>query len=119
MVLPVSRVKIKSNGGRRNLQKHGRRIDDHWHDRNTGSLRLRHMNGTTTFDNAKAVNKAIAIILNRWGLGVTNEKTHETYPDSTLVEMNNQYLDFSYTFNLSKNNRGFFDLDSWGWDTKW
>ena len=88
--------------GRRNLQKHGRRIDDHWHDRNTGSLRLRHMNGTTTFDNAKAVNKAIAIILNRWGLGVTNEQTQETYPDSTLVEMNNQYLDFSYTFNLSK-----------------
>ena len=88
--------------GRRSALKHGRRIDDHWHDRNTGSLRLRHMNGTTTFDNAKAVNKAIAIILNRWGLGVTNEQTQETYPDSTLVEMNNQYLDFSYTFNLSK-----------------
>jgi hypothetical protein len=88
--------------GRRSALKHGRRIDDHWHDRNTGSLRLRHMNGTTTFENAKAVNNSMAIILNRWGLGVTNEQTQETYPDSTLVEMNNQYLDFSYTFNLSK-----------------
>ncbi len=88
--------------GRRSALKHGKRIDDHWHDRNSGSLRLRHMNGTTTFDNAKAVNNAIAIILNGWGLGLTNEQTQETYPDSTLVEMNNQYLDFSYTFNLSK-----------------
>ena len=88
--------------GRRSALINEKQIDDHWHDGNSGSLRLRQMNGTTTFENAKAVNKSIAIILNKWGLGLTNEATEETYPDSTVVEMDNQYLDFSYTFNLSK-----------------
>ena len=88
--------------GRRSSLNKGKRIDDHWHDGNPGSLRLRLMDGTTTFETATAKNETYAIVLNSWGLGLTNETTEETYPDSTLVEMDNQYLDFSYTFNLSK-----------------
>ena len=88
--------------GRRSVLNKGKRIDDHWHDGNPGSLRLRLMNGTTTFETATAKNETYAIVLNSWGLGLTNETTEESYPDSTLVEMDNQYLDFSYTFNLSK-----------------
>ena len=79
----------------------GEWIGDNWYERQTDSFRLRSMSGANTFETAEATNKSYALILNRWGLGQTIEESSELYPDNTLVETKSQYLDFSYTFNLS------------------
>ena len=79
----------------------GEWIGDHWYERQTDSFRLRSMSGANTFETAEATNKAYSLILNNWGLGQTIEESSELYPDDTLVETKSQYLDFSYTFNLS------------------
>ena len=79
----------------------GEWIGDHWYERQTDSFRLRSMSGANTFETAEARNKAYTLILNNWGLGQTIEESSELYPDNTLVETKSQYLDFSYTFNLS------------------
>ena len=79
----------------------GEWIGDNWYERQTDSFRLRQMSGSNTFETAEATNTAYALILNNWGLGQTIEESSELYPDDTLVETKSQYLDFSYTFNLS------------------
>ena len=79
----------------------GEWIGDNWYERQADSFRLRSMGGANTFETAEATNKSYALILNRWGLGQTIEESSELYPDNTLVETKSQYLDFSYTFNLS------------------
>ena len=79
----------------------GEWIGDNWYERQTDSFRLRQMSGANTFETAEASNTAYALILNNWGLGQTIEESSELYPDNTLVETKSQYLDFSYTFNLS------------------
>ena len=79
----------------------GEWIGDNWYERQADSFRLRSMSGASTFETAEATNKSYALILNRWGLGQTIEESSELYPDDTLVETKSQYLDFSYTFNLS------------------
>ena len=79
----------------------GEWIGDHWYERQTDSFRLRSMSGANTFETAEATNKAYSLILNNWGLGQTIEESTELYPDDTLVTTKSQYLDFSYTFNLS------------------
>ena len=80
----------------------GEWIGDNWYERQADSFRLRSMSGANTFETAEATNKSYALILNRWGLGQTIEESSELYPDDTLVETKSQYLDFSYTFNLSE-----------------
>ena len=80
----------------------GEWIGDHWYERQTDSFRLRSMSGANTFETAEATNKAYSLILNNWGLGQTIEESTELYPDDTLVTTKSQYLDFSYTFNLSE-----------------
>ena len=79
----------------------GEWIGDNWYERQTDSFRLRSMSGANTFETAEATNTSYALILNNWGLGQTIEESSELYPDNTLVETKSQYLDFSYTFNLS------------------
>ena len=79
----------------------GEWIGDNWYERQADSFRLRSMGGANTFETAEDTNKSYALILNRWGLGQTIEESSELYPDDTLVETKSQYLDFSYTFNLS------------------
>ena len=79
----------------------GEWIGDNWYERQTDSFRLRQMSGSNTFETAEATNTAYTLILNNWGLGQTIEESSELYPDNTLVETKSQYLDFSYTFNLS------------------
>ena len=79
----------------------GEWIGDNWYERQTDSFRLRSMSGANTFETAEATNKSYSLILNNWGLGQTIEESSELYPDNTLVETKSQYLDFSYTFNLS------------------
>ena len=79
----------------------GEWIGDNWYERQTDSFRLRSMSGYNTFETAEATNKSYSLILNNWGLGQTIEESSELYPDDTLVETKSQYLDFSYTFNLS------------------
>ena len=79
----------------------GEWIGDNWYERQTDSFRLRSMSGANTFETAEATNTAYSLILNNWGLGQTIEESSELYPDNTLVETKSQYLDFSYTFNLS------------------
>ena len=79
----------------------GEWIGDNWYERQTDSFRLRSMSGANTFETAEATNKSYSLILNNWGLGQTIEESSELYPDDTLVETKSQYLDFSYTFNLS------------------
>ena len=91
-----ARQKTKLEGG-----QVGQWIGDHWYERQTDSFRLRQMQGSNTFETAEASNTAYALILNNWGLGQTIEESSELYPDNTLVETKSQYLDFSYTFNLS------------------
>ena len=80
----------------------GEWIGDNWYERQTDSFRLRQMQGSNTFETAEATNTAYALILNNWGLGQTIEESSELYPDNTLVETKSQYLDLSYTFNLSE-----------------
>ena len=80
----------------------GEWLGDHWYERQADSFRLRSMSGASTFETAEATNKSYSLILNNWGLGQTIEESSELYPDDTLVETKNQYLDFSYTFNLSE-----------------
>ena len=92
-----ARQKTKLEGG-----QVGQWIGDHWYERQTDSFRLRQMSGSNTFETAEATNTAYALILNNWGLGQTIEESSELYPDNTLVETKSQYLDFSYTFNLSE-----------------
>ena len=79
----------------------GEWIGDNWYERQTDSFRLRSMSGANTFETAEATNKSYALILNRWGLGQTIEESSELYPDDIVVTTKSQYLDFSYTFNLS------------------
>ncbi len=79
----------------------GEWIGEHWYERGTDSFRIRSMSGESTFETAWATNTAYALILNNWGLGQTTEESYELYPDDTVVTTNSQYLDFSYTFNLS------------------
>ena len=79
----------------------GQWIGDNWYERQADSFRLRSMGGASTFETAEATNKSYALILNRWGLGQTIEESSELYPHNTLVETKSQYLDLSYTFNLS------------------
>ena len=79
----------------------GEWLGEHWYERQTDSFRLRQISGSNTFETAEATNTAYALILNNWGLGQTIEESSELYPDNTLVETKSQYLDFSYTFNLS------------------
>ena len=79
----------------------GEWIGDHWYERQADSFRLRSMGGANTFETAEATNKSYALILNRWGLGQTTEESSELYPGDIVVTTNSQYLDFSYTFNLS------------------
>ena len=79
----------------------GEWIGDNWYERQADSFRLRSMSGANTFETAEATNKSYSLILNNWGLGQTIEESSELYPDDTLVETKSQYLDFSYTFNLS------------------
>ena len=79
----------------------GEWIGDNWYERQTDSFRLRSMSGANTFETAEATNKSYALILNRWGLGQTLEESSELYPDDIVVTTKSQYLDFSYTFNLS------------------
>ena len=59
------------------------------------------MSGENTFESAWATNKSYALILNNWGLGQTIEESYELYPDDTVVTTKSQYLEFSFTFNLS------------------
>ena len=79
----------------------GEWIGDHWYERQADSFRLRSMGGANTFETAEATNKSYSLILNRWGLGQTTEESSELYPGDIVVTTNSQYLDFSYTFNLS------------------
>ena len=79
----------------------GEWIGDNWYERQADSFRLRSMSGANTFETAEATNKSYALILNRWGLGQTIEESSELYPDDIVVTTKSQYLDFSYTFNLS------------------
>ena len=79
----------------------GEWIGEHCYERHTDSFRLRSMSGDSSFETAWATNKAYSLILNNWGLGQTIEESYELYPDDTVVTTNSQYLDFSYTFNLS------------------
>ena len=79
----------------------GEWIGENWYERGTDSFRLRSMSGDSSFETAWATNTSYALILNNWGLGQTIEESSELYPDNTLVETKSQYLDFSYTFNLS------------------
>ncbi len=79
----------------------GEWIGDNWYERQADSCRLRSMSGANTFETAEATNKSYALILNRWGLGQTIEESSELYPDDIVVTTKSQYLDFSYTFNLS------------------
>jgi len=79
----------------------GEWIGDHWYERQADSFRLRSMGGANTFETAEATNKSYSLILNRWGLGQTIEESRELYPGDIVVTTNSQYLDFSYTFNLS------------------
>ena len=79
----------------------GEWIGDNWYERQADSFRLRSMSGASTFETAEATNKSYALILNRWGLGQTIEESSELYPDDIVVTTKSQYLDFSYTFNLS------------------
>ena len=79
----------------------GEWIGDNWYERQTDSFRLRRMSGANTFETAEATNKSYSLILNRWGLGQTTEESSELYPGDIVVTTNSQYLDFSYTFNLS------------------
>ena len=79
----------------------GEWIGDHWYERQADSFRLRSMGGANTFETAEATNKSYALILNRWGLGQTIEESSELYPGDIVVTTKSQYLDFSYTFNLS------------------
>ena len=79
----------------------GEWIGDHWYERQADSFRLRSMGGANTFETAEATNKSYSLILNRWGLGQTTEESSELYPGDIVVTTKSQYLDFSYTFNLS------------------
>ena len=79
----------------------GEWIGDNWYERQADSFRLRSMSGASTFETAEATNKSYALILNRWGLGQTIEESSELYPGDIVVTTKSQYLDFSYTFNLS------------------
>ena len=79
----------------------GEWIGDHWYERQADSFRLRSMGGANTFETAEATNKSYSLILNRWGLGQTIEESSELYPGDIVVTTKSQYLDFSYTFNLS------------------
>ena len=79
----------------------GEWIGDNWYERQADSFRLRSMSGSNTFETAEATNKSYALILNRWGLGQTIEESSELYPNDIVVTTKSQYLDFSYTFNLS------------------
>ena len=79
----------------------GEWIGEHWYERHADSFRLRSMSGESTFETAWATNTAYALILNNWGLGQTTEESYELYPDDTVVTTKSQYLEFSYTFNLS------------------
>ena len=79
----------------------GEWIGDHWYERQADSFRLRSMGGANTFETAEATNKSYSLILNRWGLGQTMEESSELYPGDVVVTTKSQYLDFSYTFNLS------------------
>ena len=79
----------------------GEWIGENWYERQTDSFRIRQMSGSNTFETAEATNTAYSLILDNWGLGQTIEESSELYPDDTLVETKSQYLDFSYTFNLS------------------
>ena len=79
----------------------GEWIGDNWYERQADSFRLRSMSGANTFETAEATNKSYALILNRWGLGQTMEESSELYPGDIVVTTKSQYLDFSYTFNLS------------------
>ncbi len=79
----------------------GEWIGDHWYERQADSFRLRSMGGANTFETAEATNKSYSLILNRWGLGQTMEESSELYPGDIVVTTKSQYLDFSYTFNLS------------------
>ena len=79
----------------------GEWIGDNWYERQADSFRLRSMSGANTFETAEATNKSYALILNRWGLGQTIEESSELYPNDIVVTTKSQYLDFSYTFNLS------------------
>ncbi len=79
----------------------GEWIGDNWYERQADSFRLRSMSGANTFETAEATNKSYALILNRWGLGQTIEESSELYPGDIVVTTKSQYLDFSYTFNLS------------------
>jgi len=79
----------------------GEWLGEHWYERGADSFRLRSMQGESTFETAWATNTAYALILNNWGLGQTIEESYELYPDDTVVTTKSQYLDFSYTFNLS------------------
>mgnify|MGYP003306139694 FL=1 len=79
----------------------GEWIGDNWYERQADSFRLRSMGGANTFETAEATNKSYSLILNRWGLGQTIEESSELYPGDIVVTTKSQYLDFSYTFNLS------------------
>ena len=79
----------------------GEWLGEHWYERGADSFRLRSMSGANTFETAEATNKSYALILNRWGLGQTIEESSELYPDDIVVTTKSQYLDYSYTFNLS------------------
>ena len=79
----------------------GEWIGENWYERGTDSFRLRSMSGDSSFETAWGTNTAYALILNNWGLGQTIEESYELYPDDTVVTTKSQYLDFSYTFNLS------------------
>ncbi len=95
-------AKDKMERESRNAPMMGKWIGDHWYERHSHSFRLRQLNGSNSFETASAENKSIALILNNWGLGQTNENTLETYTDNSSVEMKNQYIEISYTFNLSE-----------------
>ena len=79
----------------------GEWIGEHWYERHADSFRLRSMSGESTFETAWATNTSYALILNNWGLGQTIEESYELYPDETVVTTKSQYLEFSFTFNLS------------------
>ena len=79
----------------------GEWIGEHWYERHADSFRLRSMSGESTFETAWATNTSYALILNNWGLGQTIEESYELYPDDTVVTTKSQYLEFSFTFNLS------------------
>ena len=79
----------------------GEWIGEHWYERHADSFRLRSMSGESTFETAWATNTSYTLILNNWGLGQTIEESYELYPDDTVVTTKSQYLEFSFTFNLS------------------